>query len=93
MIDSLYKKKTCAKFCNFQSTRMAYGVFECKWYDLPSKNAKDLMIIVYRSTIPLRLTAGKFGIFSLETFATVSIFMRRNILFLSIHVTVVKNPF
>jgi len=50
---------------------MAYGVFECKWYDLSSTNAKDLMFIVYRSTIPLRLTAGKFGIFSLEMFGTV----------------------
>jgi len=50
---------------------MAYGVFECKWYDLSSNNAKDLMFIVYRSTIPLRLTAGKFGIFSLEMFGTV----------------------
>jgi len=50
---------------------MAYGVYECKWYDLPPKNAKDLMFIVHRSTNPLKLTAGKFGIFSLEMFETV----------------------
>ena len=50
---------------------MAYGVFECRWYDLPPKDAKDLMFIVFRSTIPLRLTAGKFGTFSIEMFATV----------------------
>ncbi|XP_011882711.1 PREDICTED: odorant receptor 22c-like [Vollenhovia emeryi] len=52
-----------------ESTKMAYGVFECKWYDLPPKNAKDLMFIVYRSKMPLKLTAGKFGIFSIEMFA------------------------
>lgn len=50
---------------------MAYGVYECKWYNLPPKNAKDLMIIAHRSKIPLKLTAGKFGIFSMEMFGTV----------------------
>jgi len=50
---------------------MAYGVYECKWYDISSKDAKNLMFIVYRSSIPLRLTAGKFGTFSLEMFGTV----------------------
>nr|XP_012223782.1 PREDICTED: odorant receptor 13a-like [Linepithema humile] len=53
-----------------ESTSMAYGVYECKWYNLPPKNAKDLMIIAHRSRIPLKLTAGKFGIFSLEMFGT-----------------------
>ncbi|KYM92786.1 hypothetical protein ALC53_00723 [Atta colombica] len=52
----------------FTSTRMAYGVYECKWYDLSSKDAKNLMFIVHRSRIPLKLTAGKFGTFSLEMF-------------------------
>ena len=50
---------------------MAYGVYECKWYDISSKDAKNLMFMVHRSTIPLRLTAGKFGTFSLEMFGTV----------------------
>ncbi|XP_067210882.1 odorant receptor 4-like isoform X2 [Linepithema humile] len=53
-----------------ESTNIAYGVYECKWYDLPSKNAKDLMFIAHRSKIPLRLTAGKFGVFSMEMFGT-----------------------
>lgn len=50
---------------------MAYGVYECKWYDISPKDAKDLKFIVYRSTIPLKLTAGKFGNFSLELFGIV----------------------
>ncbi|XP_012059535.1 PREDICTED: uncharacterized protein LOC105622729 [Atta cephalotes] len=54
----------------FTSTNMAYGIYECKWYNLPSKDAKDLMFIVYRSKIPLKLTAGKFGIFSIEMFGS-----------------------
>ncbi|XP_018305103.1 uncharacterized protein [Mycetomoellerius zeteki] len=55
----------------FTSTKMTYGVYECKWYDIPPKHAKDLMFIVYRSRIPLRLTIGKFGIFSLEMFGII----------------------
>lgn len=50
---------------------MAYGMHECKWYDLPPKDAKDLMFIVHRSANPLILTAGKFGTFSIEMFGTV----------------------
>ncbi|XP_011152883.3 odorant receptor 9a-like [Harpegnathos saltator] len=51
-----------------ESTAIAYGAYECKWYDIPSRDARDLMFIVYRSMIPLKLTAGKFGIFSIEMF-------------------------
>ncbi|XP_032690556.1 odorant receptor 49b-like [Odontomachus brunneus] len=54
-----------------ESTGIAYSVYECKWYDLPTKYAKDLMLIVYRSMIPLRLTAGKFNTFSIELFGSV----------------------
>ncbi|KAL0117877.1 hypothetical protein PUN28_008929 [Cardiocondyla obscurior] len=53
-----------------ESTSLAYGVYECKWYDISPKDAKSLMFMAYRSTIPLRLTAGKFGTFSLEMFGT-----------------------
>lgn len=52
-------------------------MYQCKWYDLPSKNARDLMIIVYRSRVPLRLTAEKFGFFSLELFGTVRYLYRK----------------
>ncbi|XP_029670058.1 odorant receptor 4-like [Formica exsecta] len=53
-----------------ESTSMAYGVYECNWYNLPAKDAKNLMFIAYGSRIPLRLTAGKFGTFSIEMFGT-----------------------
>ncbi|XP_032690552.1 putative odorant receptor 92a [Odontomachus brunneus] len=53
-----------------ESTNVAYGVYECQWYDLPSKNAQDLMFIVHRSRIPLKMTAGKFATFSMEMFGT-----------------------
>ncbi|KYN15095.1 hypothetical protein ALC57_12637 [Trachymyrmex cornetzi] len=63
---------TCINIYTYiNSTKMTYGVYECKWYDIPPKDAKDLMFIVHRSRIPLKLTIGKFGIFSLQMFGTV----------------------
>ncbi|CAL1676434.1 unnamed protein product [Lasius platythorax] len=50
-----------------ESSNMAYGAYECKWYNIPAKDAKNLILIAHGSSIPLRLTAGKFGVFSMET--------------------------
>lgn len=51
-----------------ESTAIADGIYECKWYDLSAKDARNLMFIVNRSRIPLKLSAGKFGTFSMEMF-------------------------
>ncbi|XP_020281194.1 odorant receptor 22c-like [Pseudomyrmex gracilis] len=59
-----------AERLSVESIGVAYAVYECKWYDLPPKNAKDLMFMVYRSANPLILTAGKFGTFSIEMFGS-----------------------
>ncbi|KAF3054576.1 Odorant receptor 097 [Nylanderia fulva] len=66
----LYSYSYAAEVLVQESTRLAYGVFECKWYNLSANDAKALMFIVHRSNIPLRLTAGKFGNFSMELFGT-----------------------
>jgi len=50
---------------------MAYCVYECKWYNIPAKDARNLIFIVHGSSIALKLTAGKFGIFSMEMFGAV----------------------
>ncbi|XP_011263730.3 odorant receptor 13a-like isoform X1 [Camponotus floridanus] len=51
-----------------ESSGMAHCVYECKWYNIPVKDAKNLIFIIYGSSIVLKLTAGKFGIFSMEMF-------------------------
>ncbi|KAL0117883.1 hypothetical protein PUN28_008930 [Cardiocondyla obscurior] len=71
VISHLYIYCYSAERLLIESTSMAYGMYECKWYDISPKDAKNLMFMAYRSTIPLKLTAGKFGTFSLEMFATV----------------------
>lgn len=73
----------------FQSIGIAYGVYESKWYDIPPKDARNLMIIVYRSTIPLRLTAGKFATFSMEMFGAVR-YLRENTLFCTLYSSCIK---
>ncbi|XP_036139582.1 odorant receptor 13a-like isoform X2 [Monomorium pharaonis] len=70
VLTHLYIYCYSAERLSTESTNMAYGVYECKWYDISSKDAKNLMFMVHRSTVPLRLTAGKFGTFSLEMFGT-----------------------
>ncbi|XP_036139578.1 odorant receptor 13a [Monomorium pharaonis] len=70
VLTHLYIYCYSAERLSTESTNMAYGVYECKWYDISSKDAKNLMFIVHRSTVPLKLTAGKFGTFSLEMFGT-----------------------
>ncbi|KAL6267440.1 hypothetical protein P5V15_000516 [Pogonomyrmex californicus] len=64
----LYMYCYCAERLLVESTNMAWAAYECNWYDISSKDAKDLIFIIHRSTIPLRLMAGKFGIFSIEMF-------------------------
>ncbi|CAL1676437.1 unnamed protein product [Lasius platythorax] len=70
VVMELYSYCYAAEKLLTESTLLAYGVFECKWYNLPPKDAQNLMLIVHRSNIPLRLTAGKFGNFSMELFGT-----------------------
>ncbi|XP_012223763.2 odorant receptor 2a-like [Linepithema humile] len=71
VLTHLYIYCYSAERLSTKTTSIAYGIYECKWYDLPSKNARELMFIVCRSMVPLKVTAGKFGIFSIEMFGIV----------------------
>lgn len=76
---------------NFQSTSIAYTAYECKWYELSATDARNLMFLVYRSRIPLRLTAGKFGIFSMEMFGAVRCL--REEMYHSLHAVLLRKYF
>ncbi|XP_046815749.1 odorant receptor 13a-like [Vespa crabro] len=54
----------------FESTELARAAYECKWYNLLPEEAKSLLLIIYRSRSPLRLTAGKFCILNHELYST-----------------------
>lgn len=53
---------------------MAQSAYDCEWYDLSSKKAAFLTIVMMRANVSFKLTAGKFSPFSLELFSAVSFF-------------------
>jgi len=42
------------------------------WYRIPHKTARDLVLIIAMSNIPIKITAGKFMDLSLNSFGAVS---------------------
>ena len=53
---------------------MQAACYFMNWYDLPEQYVRSLIFSIARSQKPSYLTAGKFYVFSLETFAVVSYF-------------------
>ncbi|KYN31397.1 Putative odorant receptor 13a, partial [Trachymyrmex septentrionalis] len=56
-----------------QSTEIGFSAYESNWFNVPGKEARNLLLIIHRSTVPLCLTAGKFSTFSLQMFSKVKI--------------------
>ncbi|KAK2588371.1 hypothetical protein KPH14_004385 [Odynerus spinipes] len=54
-----------------QSSGMGESAYESKWCNLSPKDARNLLFVMHRSAIPLRLTAGKFSTFSMKTFSDI----------------------
>nr|XP_031841675.1 uncharacterized protein LOC116430985 [Nomia melanderi] len=55
----------------FQSSSLGIAAYESKWYNVAPSDAKCLLFIILRSTRPIYLKAGKFGIFSMEMFSSI----------------------
>ncbi|XP_066588523.1 odorant receptor 67c-like [Prorops nasuta] len=53
------------------STEIRNAVFRSNWQNLSPRNSKMLMIIIFRTRRPLQLTAGKFSVFSIETYSKI----------------------
>ncbi|XP_043503448.1 odorant receptor 13a-like [Polistes fuscatus] len=68
-----------------QSSGMSESVYESKWCNLSPKEARNLLFVMHRSAIPLRLTAGKFSTFSMKTFSEI---VRTSMGYLSVLLTV-----
>jgi hypothetical protein len=47
------------------------AAYECQWYHRSQSFKKLLQMILMRTKEPVRMTAGKFFVISLETFADV----------------------
>ncbi|XP_076379891.1 odorant receptor 82a isoform X2 [Megalopta genalis] len=54
-----------------ESTDIQDSCYFTNWYDLPNDYARSLMFCIARAQKPSYLTAGKFYVFSLETFGVI----------------------
>ncbi|KAF7410505.1 hypothetical protein HZH68_004886 [Vespula germanica] len=51
-----------------EGIKVAYAAYDCNWYNLSPKEAKNLTIIMSRTQIASRITAGKFCSFDHQLF-------------------------
>ncbi|XP_023289001.1 odorant receptor 22c-like [Orussus abietinus] len=54
-----------------QSEGVKHAAYNCQWYNLSAKHAKDILFIIRRADIPVKLTAGKFVTMSLSQYLDV----------------------
>ncbi|XP_016918120.2 odorant receptor 9a-like [Apis cerana] len=54
-----------------ESSEVQMACYFTNWYDLPEQYTRSLIFCIARAQKPLYLTAGKFYVFSLETFAVI----------------------
>ncbi|XP_043665408.1 odorant receptor 67c-like [Vespula pensylvanica] len=55
-----------------ESSAIGTSAYMSQWYNLFPKDARNIFFVMHRCSIPLRLTFGKIGTFSMETFSQVS---------------------
>ncbi|XP_051164871.1 odorant receptor 13a-like [Leptopilina boulardi] len=53
------------------SIRLGESAYECKWFHLPPKKARNLIIIILRSRKPKELTAARFYVMNMEKFGNI----------------------
>nr|KAF7432436.1 hypothetical protein H0235_005360 [Vespula pensylvanica] len=54
-----------------EGIKVAYAAYDCNWYNLSPKEAKNLTIIMSRTQIASRITAGKFCSFDHQLFGNI----------------------
>nr|QHN69116.1 odorant receptor 28b [Sirex noctilio] len=54
-----------------ESVNIGNAFYDCNWYEVPPKHLKLFLVCMARSQSPLVLTAGRFYIFSLQSFTDV----------------------
>ncbi|XP_015183121.1 PREDICTED: uncharacterized protein LOC107069909 isoform X2 [Polistes dominula] len=72
----------------FRSSGMGTSAYKSQWFNLLPKDSRNIIFVIYRSSIPLCLTAGKFSIFSMEMFSNI---LKTSIGYLSVLLTVSDN--
>jgi len=60
-------------FLFFQSTGLSEAIYEMDWILMPISKQKDLLMIMKRSTRPIKFTSSFLVTLSLESYGSVSI--------------------
>ena len=55
-----------------QCEKLRDAYYQCNWYNMPSSYKQCMIICTIQAQVSLQLTAGKFYVFSLESFTEVS---------------------
>nr|QHN69158.1 odorant receptor 28a [Sirex nitobei] len=64
-----------------ESMNFSYAFYDCNWYEVPPKYLKLFLVCMSRSQRPLVLTAGRYYVFSLQSFTDV---VKTSITYLSV---------
>ncbi|XP_051164629.1 odorant receptor 4-like [Leptopilina boulardi] len=70
------------------SVKLQGSIQKSKWYNLTATESIDLMMLVFRTNNPLKITAGKFCSFSFETFMAI---IKKSFAFMSVLLTTNQN--
>ncbi|KAF7410511.1 hypothetical protein HZH68_004892 [Vespula germanica] len=68
-----------------ESSAIGTSAYMSEWFNMFPKDARNILFVMHRSSIPLRLTAGKFGTISMEMFSNI---LRTSVGYLSVLLTV-----
>lgn len=55
----------------YQGSEIATALYDIGWYNLPGRKARDIVLVLAISKYPLKLTAGKILVLSMNTFGVV----------------------
>ncbi|CAK9826116.1 Odorant receptor 13a [Anthophora retusa] len=70
-----------------QGSEIAYASYNTEWYNLPRRKSRDIVLLLAISKYPIRLTAGKIFVLSLNTFGAV---LKSSIVYLNMLRTVTE---
>lgn len=60
------------RICNiFQCNGIHYAVYDCEWFSLDPKEAKDLILFIIKLSEPIYFTAGKLFPITMVMFGNV----------------------
>ncbi|KAK0178304.1 hypothetical protein PV328_002267 [Microctonus aethiopoides] len=77
MILIAYGNCVMGQYFQEESEKLHSAYYHCNWYEMPSIHKKALILCMTRAQIPFELTAGKFYIYSLNSFTSVRIKIRK----------------